>query len=269
MEFIINLGDTKEEHMNDFKNCVVLFMITFLFTNTSFAQEEIVFSGWEKDIPFNWVADDSEKMVGAIVDVLRDFFKEHNIKMKTRVVPWKRALQDLEKGKIDVIGAIYLTDEREKFAAFSIPHSTLDGVVIVLRAKPIVFNRWEDLIEKKGGTVRGLSFGKEFDAFLKKNLKVEGVGTLDQNLEKLKRGRISYILEYEFSARMELLKREDSSQFMVLPKRLSEDKCYLAFSKKSPYKKYLPSINEKLQQMLDDGSLQELFDKYLKKAALE
>ncbi len=255
--------------MNYYINCFVLFMIAFLFTNISLAQEEVVFSGWDKDIPYNWVADDSEEMVGAIVEALRDFFKEHNIKMKTRIVPWKRAMYELEIGKIDVIGAIFVTEKRKEFAVYSIPHSTLYGVVIALRAKPIVFNSWEDLIGKRGGTVSGVSFGNKFDTFLKENLEVEGVRTLDQNLDKLKAGRIDYILEYEFSARMELIKREDSSQFMILPKLVSSEKCYLAFSKKSPYKKYLPSINEKLQQMRDDGSIQELFDTYLKKAALE
>ncbi len=255
--------------MNFFKIIFVLFMITFLFANISYSQEEVIFSGWDKDIPFNWVANDSEEMVGAIVDVLRDFFMEHSIKMKTRIVPWKRALHELEFGKIDIIGAIFLTEERKKFAVYSDPYSTLDGVVITSRANPIAFNSWEDLIGKRGGMVRGLSFGNKFDAFYKNNLNVEEIETPYQNFEKLKLGRIDYFLEYEFSARMELIKRKDSSQFIIHPKRLSSEKCYLAFSKKSPYKKYLPSINKKLQQMHADGSIQKLFNKHLKKAALE
>ncbi|QTA88525.1 Uncharacterized protein dnm_045710 [Desulfonema magnum] len=56
---------------------------------------------------------------------------------------------------------------------------------------------------------------------------------------------------------------------MVLPQTVSENNIYLAFSKKSPFKRYLPSINEKFRQMLDDGSLEELFEKNIKQAALE
>ena len=245
-----------------------LFFASFLFANNSFAQEELVYSGWDESLPFNWKSVDREELDGAMVEFLRDFFKEQNIKIKTRIAPWKRVLHELKHGRVDVVGALYMVEERKKFAVYSIPYSAEGAVVIALKAKPVFFNKREDLIGKRGGAVRGLSFGKNFDTFLKEKLKIERVSTLDLNLKKLNAGRIDYILNLTFPSQVALM-RSGGDKFMILPKQLSENKVYLAFSKKSPYKKYFPAINEKIQQMLSDGSLQKLIDKYLQKAASE
>jgi polar amino acid transport system substrate-binding protein len=166
--------------------------VLFTFVNVAYSGDKLIFSAYPTAPPNFWVKDG--KLIGVGPEVVETIFTELGISVESRVYPWKRALMLAERGEIDVIAGLYFTSERAEFLEYCKPHYAVsEVVVIVAKGKVFSFNKWDDLVGLKGGSLVGDSFGEEFDKFLTEKLNIEKVGSLIQSFKMLMKGRIDYM----------------------------------------------------------------------------
>ena len=74
--------------------------------------------GWEPYAIYTY-ADESGKVSGADIDLMREIGRELGCEITFKEAPWTRVLLEVENGTIDVSTSTSRTPEREKFAWFS------------------------------------------------------------------------------------------------------------------------------------------------------
>ncbi|MCP4160258.1 MAG: transporter substrate-binding domain-containing protein [Deltaproteobacteria bacterium] len=208
----------------------------------------------------------NKRMAGPIIDLVNEIFSELEIPVKTESLPWTRAMQFLKDGKLDVMLTIFHTEERSKFIKYSIPYTAVHTSVFVPRGHSFRFTKFEDLIGKEGVMVKDDSLGKEFTKFLPK-LKIDTVIRPKQLIRMLNMRRVDYAVHAKFALLIEAKKLSLFNKIEVLPIPIEQDFLHFGFSKKSTFLKYLPRVNKKIKQFINDGTISKTIEKAVTMAA--
>ncbi|WP_051906732.1 transporter substrate-binding domain-containing protein [Methylomarinum vadi] len=82
---------------------------------------QVVVGGSPDWMPFNFV-DDNGRYSGIANDYLQLIAQKTGLKLKVTIDQWSRNLQKIREQKIDLLGAVYYTDERARYLHFSKPY---------------------------------------------------------------------------------------------------------------------------------------------------
>ncbi|WP_051710436.1 substrate-binding periplasmic protein [Andreprevotia chitinilytica] len=213
--------------------------------------------------PFHWY--NGQALTGASVElvkrVLDDLHRPYEIRYAGA---WPRVLKQAETGEIDIVTSLKDTPERREYLVFtSEPAFPNPMAVFVRRDRAFAFNRWDDLIGKRGGVNSGNRYGEGFDEFLRDKLTVEPVTEPAQNFKKLGAGYIDYYVVGLYSGRAYLADNKLDDQFMALPKPVNNGVTYVGFAKKSPCLSLLPKFNQRLGELNKQGVPTKLLEQYL------
>ncbi|MDQ6975780.1 MAG: transporter substrate-binding domain-containing protein [Mariprofundaceae bacterium] len=143
--------------------------------------------------PFSYK--ENGKVKGVITDVVRNVFQSMDVSVTFQVVPWKRAVAMLKKGKGDALYSASYKTERAKFLIY--PKHPIYQVKYLFYSKKgsgFNFDGNVDHLRGKIGAMRGYSYTKAFwntpktcaDCY-----KIEIVNKLEQNFKKLHKGEIT------------------------------------------------------------------------------
>ncbi len=163
--------------MRIFLNLVVLVMLALLAGGVAQAAEisqppnastlpviqikkDILVVGSEQDYPPFSSGMTDETASGFTVDLWKAVAEEAGLKYTIRVLPWGQILQEFKDGKIDVLINLAYSDERNKFADFSIPHVTVHGAIFVRKGKSDI--RSEDDLAGKSIIVMNADLAHEY-----------------------------------------------------------------------------------------------------------
>jgi polar amino acid transport system substrate-binding protein len=198
--------------------------------------KKIIISGNSEYPPLTWQdKNNPDKIVGFAVELLEIAFREIGITVEAQYVgPWARAQSEVRQGRVDMLAGAYITEERQAYMDYILPHFVMDPTVIFIKkGDRIRFERWEDLIGLIGGTPIGNSYGEAFDKFEKENLTIERVPRLAQAFEKLNMGRNQYVIYglYPGLADAEITGFKDKIEY--LPNSVISEGLYFTISKKS------------------------------------
>jgi len=172
-------------------------------------------------------------------------------------------LAETEKGEIDILLALYLTEERKNHFEFTIPYSQESVSVFINKNNPFPLTKWDDLTGRTGCTPLGESLGQELDQFIKEKLTVQRADTLKRCLPMLEKERIDYVIFSKYHVGMELRKMNLLDKIEVLPYNMTSEKVYMAFSKKSGFVRLVPKVNSEIKRLTEDGTIEKLLDKAL------
>ena len=248
--------------------CFAIAVVIVISANVAYSGDKLIFSAYSSAAPHFWVKDGN--LIGVGPEVVETVFTELGVSVESRVYPWTRILMLAERGDIDVIAGLYFTSERAEFLEYCKPHYAVsEVVVIVAKGKVFSFNKWDDLVGLKGGALVGDSFGEEFDKFLTEKLNIEKVGSLIQGFKMLVKGRIDYIPMSRRVAEVQSRQFGFRNDIEILSTPIKTENIYMGISKKSPYLKYLPKVNQRLKQFTEQGVIDKLRLKYLKIASSE
>jgi polar amino acid transport system substrate-binding protein len=237
--------------------------VLVMFVNVAYSEDKLIFSAYSDAPPNFWVKDG--KLIGVGPELVETIFVELGVPVESKIYPWKRLLMLAEQGDVDIVAGLYFTQERAEYLEYIKPHyMSTEVVVIVAKGKAFPFKKWDDLIGLKGGSLVGDSFGGEFDKFKTEKLNFEEVGTLIQGFEMLTKGRIDYMPMSRAKAEIQARKIGFRGDVEILPVPIKSEKLYMGISKKSPFLKYLPQINQRLKQLTEQGVYEKLDLKYLK-----
>jgi polar amino acid transport system substrate-binding protein len=240
-----------------------LFFLTLLTFHNSFGSEKITLLVGE------WPPFIGKKLKdhGFGSRIIKRAFEKKDIKVKLYFTTWKNAFEWTKKGKKGN-GTFFWskTERREKDFLFSIPTMVERNVFFHLKRNKIRWRKMRDLRFKKMGTVKGFSYGKEFDAAIRKNLfkKVVFGKTSLQNFKNLLEGKID-LFPHEISvAHHELQENFPKYKYKKIifnEKEIGKDYTYLLMSKRKKKKslKLLKDFNESLAEMLINGEYHKMF----------
>jgi polar amino acid transport system substrate-binding protein len=229
------------------------------------AEEAVVVATGNKAYPpSSWI--EGEKIIGVASHLLELIFKDIGIKYKSKYVgPWKRTQSYAKAGRFDIITTIYKTQEREIYLDYTEkPYMEDLNVIWVWKGHQFKFDSWHDLIGKPGGAIIGDSYGIEFDKFIVTNLTLERVISIEQNFRKLERNRIVYMPYGLYPGLISAKRFGYHNRIEYLQKPIVSNGLYIAFSKKSPFRQYLPDVNAGIAKYKKNGTITRLIQKYMK-----
>ncbi len=247
-------------------NCFILSILCWVgLTNVGLAQSNNTISvsapssiwAWERD----WTLE------GPVIDLASKIFSDLGLQAQPRVLPWPRAIDYIEQGKLDVILTIFYTQERAKHMEFSVPYVDVPTVVFVARGKSFPFQTLKDLVGLNGLTIIGSSISKELNKFSPK-LSLVPVLEEEQMVQMLDRGRADYAVSPKYIFMISAVRLGYENKVEALPTPINSKPLRFAFSKKSPFLKILPQVNKKLQELQKNGAIDKMVDQAIATAAL-
>ncbi len=144
---------------------------------------------------------------------------------------------------------------------YSIPYTVDPVSLFVKKGNGFPFENWDELIGKKGVIMLGDSYGQDFDDFIVDELDVVIVETSNEAFELIISGEADYFVYALYSGENALGKDEElSQQIEILPNYVASENFYMTVSKKSVLVEWLPQIDEILQRLIDDGTVERLIE---------
>lgn len=204
-------------------------------------------------------------ITGLAFDAISKIAARNNLKITAKYKgTWKRCLHDLKIGKIDIVIAAYVTDERKKYISFAqTPLIKEDLKVFVLKSNKFNLNKKEDLIGKTTINTLGDSKGETIDNFLNDNFKFPLVKTRFQVVQSLLRERSDFFIagKYNFTYMLEKLKLEN--KIIPLDYNISTQDIHIGISKRSTmHRELLDTINKEIEKLKKTAFINSLLKKY-------
>lgn len=242
----------------DIRSCIVhiITFILLLFTPALYASETYIVSGNPNAPPIVW--EQYNELVGLGPDLVKSIFTDLNISYSLQIFGnWKNVQQKIQNGEIDMVVSAYKNKEREAYLLFSDPYLSQPTVVLVKKGKEFKFSSWDSLIGKKGVTNLGESYGQKFDEFIREKLDVQYY-QFERALQALKLGEADYLIIDLYTALIYtgLLQGEDAVS--ILDPAITIQDFHFGIRKDSELAKFLPQINEKLEEKLKNNEIADI-----------
>lgn len=218
--------------------------------------------GW---YPITYTDPEGDKAIGIANDLTRWLGNQLNVQVTIDIkTPWNRMLHHLKQGNIDMISAIYLTEERKIWYRYTDHYFVNQARVFVLKENKFPLSGLDDLIGRTGIIPLGGSFGDKFDNFVKEqNLNIITMDSKAQKGRMLIAGRADYFVQDYLDGMTYLKENKLEGKIVALPYPISTTNVHFALSRQSPCLNLIPKINKLIEQAKQDGTLQTILDKYL------
>jgi polar amino acid transport system substrate-binding protein len=200
------------------------------------ACKTLVASGNPQYPPYLWRDPDNDtRLVGGIAELADWLGNEIGVSIELRYVGnWARVQEETRAGRVDMITGAFFTLPRTEYMDYALlPFRETRSVIIQREGSTFPFQRWEDLISRKGLTVINNSFGQAFDRFANESLSLGKVSSLDQALQMLDRGRADYLV-YEDSPAEAYIARLGLRNLRLMPTPVAQEQLYVTLSHRSP-----------------------------------
>lgn len=192
---------------------------------------------------------------GVLVDMFAKISKKTGDTYNIKLYPWGRA-QLLAKTEPGALMNVSMNAARMEVFDFSEPMYFDDVVVVVLKAKPLVFNQLSDLKGLTlGGNVGG-SYGEEIDRLIAdKVFAIEHDSSPVARLRKLLAGRMAVALipggklGFESALAEDPVLASQRDKLLILDKPFVRDPLYLAVSKRLDKKALIARFNQALKEI--------------------
>lgn len=207
-----------------------------------------------------------ELLVGIDIDIFREIQRRTNLKFEYKRLEYSRALVELENNNIDILAGVTKSlSEKKALKVPSWPYiEKLPENVYHSSKKQLKTKRYQDLYSYSVGLIRSLSYDDRLDddPLINKEYSEDGLDLF----KKLVSGQIDAIIASDWEAAYfsRLLGSSDDVQVVTDFTLNDTTDRYMAYSAKLP--QYIQrKIEEALDQMIEDGTLDRILDKYFKK----
>lgn len=215
--------------------------------------------------PFNYMGDDGEP-TGFEIEMIQEISKRAGLDIKLQTVPWDGVFGQLDAGKIDTYACcIFPNEERQEKYLFSREYIYDENRFIVREGDGGLYKTYKDLEGHKIGVAGG---GNSILAVEKlqerENLNFEIVAYNNENyVNDLALGRLDIIYKSPVSAMVESKSLGVGFEVAECP-TVEEASCALPWRKDDARsEKICEMFSKATQEMIDDGTMKELCDKWL------
>lgn len=203
------------------------------------AQDCALLVGWEPFGRYQFKAADG-RATGLDIELTRRFAAQAGCTVTFKEEPFSRLLAEVERGTVQAVMAASDTEERRRFAAFSIAYRS-ETMRLLVRADDVAARRAEGLVQflerrPKIGVIRGYYYGGEVER-LRADPRYaplfDEVTEDSFNLEKLAKRRLDGAIIDQGVARSAADGLGLGGRFSLLPAVISADEVHLMFSRRS------------------------------------
>jgi len=216
-----------------------------------------------------WKMEINGQVTGADIDIIKAIGKKENLIPAFQVAPFKRCLEKMASGEIDIMTGLLRKPEREVYIDYiEPPYKTRSNKVFYVRKgeRDRIIHH-SDLRGLKIGVKIGARYYPEFDKDKQLN-KIE-VGSYQQNIKKLITGRIDAMIITESQG--EYLVRKLGLDDKVEQAAFKYDKrnsVYIGISKHSPRIKDIDSLKKAIGGMISSGETDSIIESYFSRNKL-
>ncbi len=239
--------------------------VTFVFLLFSILlfSEEKIFKADFRSRPPEMVIDKDNNLSGPLKDILDEAAENIGYKIKWRIAPFKRSLEELKNCGIDIIPRTLRTEEREKFINYIGPIGIQkkDILFLVKKGKENLINDYNDLKKIKIAVKRGTVYFEKFDkdTSIKKIISKD-----DKNMAKMFiYNRFDTMIVLDKSAIESELNNLNFSDFSYANYKYENIiGNYYGVSKSNTNKKSYNILNDELIKMVNSGKINTIYEKY-------
>jgi len=186
-----------------------------------------------------------------------------NAKVEFEVLPFKRALKEIEMGRLDMMSGLLYRLSREEFLHYIKPEykKRSNKAFYVLKGKGHTIKEYEDLAPMRIGLRMGVKYFPRFDE--DKQLQKYAVRENHLNIDKLQKSRIDTFIisravgEYLIKE-AGLTDRIEMAEFGYS----KENPVFIGISQKSPWAKRHEEISAIFAEMASSGEIDRLIEGY-------
>lgn len=244
----------------------LLLFLTFLLSGLLSAPvhaecEGISVSAHPNYPPFHW--EENGRLVGASIEITGQILNELSIPWNASPEgPWKRVLKKAENGEVNLIPALKATPDRASFLTFTSTPFSQNPVAIFIRAEDKEKIRSiDDLASLIGSINLGDKHGEEVDTFIASHPAVSSIKGIAQNFEILRRKRTDFFIEGKFTGLAYLVPLGMQDEFKIIH-TFEEQWVHIGFSINSGCNKWTKAFDEKLQEYVAKGVIDETVERY-------
>jgi polar amino acid transport system substrate-binding protein len=211
-----------------FRSFLIVSMLVLVasscFANTKTLQ--VVYTEW-----FPYTYQKQGKASGFEIATFKAIMEKMQIPVEFRIYPWKRCLDQLKKGRADVLISMLFTDDREQYTYYPKEHISISRTMLATTIDhQISFNgSFEELHNYVIGYIMGFTYGEAFDkaTYLKKD-EAKNAKVL---IKKLLKGRNDLIAENQTVLKALAQKFGIKDQIKFLNPPIHTQKLFVGFSK--------------------------------------
>lgn len=237
------------------RTCLLLFLVLLLliYPGCTRNSDELVMVTEAGFAPYEYY--ENGKVVGVDIEIAQHIADFLDKKLVVKDIAFDSIINEIKSGKADFAAAgMSITEERKKEVDFTIEYITSNQVVIVNKNSKI--KSFEDL----DGKTISVQLGSVGDSYASQNYKNAIIDRQKKFLvaaEAVKNNKSDCIIIDELPA-IELVAK--NPELKILKGILFQDTYGMAVKKGN--EKLLNSINEVLQNLIDDGKIKEYILKY-------
>lgn len=227
-------------------------------------REEVIVGLDNTFVPMGFL-DENGEIVGFDVDLAKEVFKRLDMDVKFQPIDWAMKETELNSENIDAIWNGYsLSEERKKIVSYTEPYLENKQVIVTMKDSDIKTKK--DLKNKKLGTQQGSTaleaIEKEEDVVnnLDKGAPIL-YDTYDNAIRDLEVGRTDAIVSDENLVRYYISKKGEE-KYNILEDNFGEESYVVAFKKDNT--KLRNKVNDTLKEMKNDGTFDEIYNKWFK-----
>ncbi len=246
---------------------IMVLVLTVLFFNAFYcmAQDKVLKLATDPWPPYAFGKEGGKLEHGYALEIGTALCEHLGCSLKADLFPWERVLIYMKNGAYDITFPIQRKPEREAFLIFS--DVILEDRVFVwhLKGRKDALPDWqtiEDLTPFTIGIVSGYTYQAQMDEAIEKNIiKTDKVSSAEFNFKKLLGNRFDAFLESE-SVVMSYFQKNPGwrEQITHARKIVSKDVFRIGISKKSEYAQMLEQINNAVQAMKTDGTIDRIMN---------
>ncbi|MCX4026179.1 transporter substrate-binding domain-containing protein [Endozoicomonas sp. SM1973] len=242
---------------------LILLVILVLYWPFSLAETKVLYADYRHRPPEMVRVEGADTFFGPLRDILEDAAYRIGYSVVWRFAPFPRSLDDLKKGRIDIIPRTIKTKKREAFVAYIGPigFQQKDIFFLVKKGQEDLINSYEDLYRHRIGVKRKTAYFPKFD----NDKRIQKMLSLDDKnmAEMISKNRFPVMIVLDTSSIESALKKIGFTNYSYANyKHQQRIGNYYGMSKKSPNAPVYEKLNEAILNMVKTGRVDEYYKKY-------
>jgi polar amino acid transport system substrate-binding protein len=241
-----------------------------LVSFNSFSQQSPLSVGWELWYPYQY-HNSEQQLTGLDVDIFNAVMSQANLSVTFTELPWKRHLQYIKTGEMDLAMGASHTPDRGSYAYFTLPYRTETVKLYVKKGQldTIKLNSLADLVNSPYmiGVEGGYYYGKEYQELIKQpkfHAQVNEVIDIEENVKLLLKGHIDGFLVDPVTMKAFVNKYKMQGEFEQHHITIYSDDIYIMVSKKMKDSTLVTKINKAITELKHSGKLDEIISNWTK-----
>ncbi|MFQ3197141.1 MAG: polar amino acid transport system substrate-binding protein [Paraglaciecola sp.] len=227
-------------------------------------------SGWELWHPYQY-RNAQQELVGLDFDIFNAVIQKAKLDVNyTEELPWERHISYIKSGEVDLAMGASITDERRKFAYFSLPYrlETVNFFVRKGMAKKMPLQSLEDLIDSPYliGVEGGYFYGKQYQKLMNSSefqSHISEVLDLEQNVRLLLKEHIDGFFVDPATLNFFVKKYNMQGEFELHPLPIYSTDIHIMLSKKTPVPGIIGQLNQAITTLQENGELDTIIQHWL------